>query len=95
MLRKLIPLTEDLTNSESLMKFRNWEKNGDFPAPTGGECERKTSGEKVRAMVSKWNRTKEKKVDDEKLDIFSTAKKAPKDFATNVNWNNLISIKLL
>lgn len=82
--RKLIPLTEDLTNSESLMKFRNWEKNENFPAPSTGECEQKTQGEKVRALVSKWNRTKEKKVNDEKLDIFSTAKKAPKDFATNV-----------
>lgn len=91
--RKLIPLTEDLANCESLMKFRNWEKNENFPAPSTGECS-KTSGEKVKAMVSKWNRTMKKKVDDEKLDIFSTAKKASKDFATNVNWNNLISIKL-
>lgn len=92
--RKLIPLTEDLTNSESLMKFRNWDRNENFPASSTGECKRKTPGEKVRALVYKWSRTKEKKVDDEKLDIFSTAKRAPKDFATNVNWNNLISIKL-
>lgn len=82
--RKLIPLTDDITNSESFVNFKTWEKNENFSAHSTKECEQNTSGEKVKAMVSKWDRTKAKRVDDEKLDVFSTAKKGPKDLATNV-----------
>lgn len=78
MQRKLIPLTDDITSSESFSKLRIWQTNQKISAQTQhGE-----SDKKIEALLSKWNGTM--KMDDEKLDTFRTVKKAPKDLAADV-----------
>lgn len=75
--RKLIPLTEEITNSESFSKFKSWQKNEDFSGPSTSS---KADEKKVKAMVSKLDGTK--KTDE---DIFSTApNRGPKGSTTSV-----------
>lgn len=91
MSRKLIPLTAEISNSESLFNLTSWRRNENFPASFASRscrepCEIQPAGKKVKMMVTKWNGTKKspQKADNEKFEIFLCSQNGPEDLATKV-----------
>jgi hypothetical protein len=85
--QKLIPLTDEISNSVSLFNLTSWQKNENLLIPSETEkCKKEPLGEKVKSLVTKWNGAEKlpRKVDDEKFHIFSTASDSPEDLATKV-----------
>lgn len=77
MSRKLIPLTKDITSSESFGAAR-----GRQVAPLSSKSKERPLGEKVKALVSRLSGTNP--VVKEKSETLSTTNKGPKDSTTNV-----------
>lgn len=81
MSRKLIPLTAEISHSESLFNLTTWQRNENFAAPPTKQ-KRQPAGAKVKTMVTKWNGTKRA---PQKADgIFSYTQNGPEDSTTKV-----------
>ncbi|KAG5672850.1 hypothetical protein PVAND_002939 [Polypedilum vanderplanki] len=72
--RKLIPLTEDLQNEESISKLKSWESHVSMPLGEHSVVRKKSN--KILSMISQWSASKknEKPKKSENLEVFNTKK---------------------